>query len=91
MGDTRAVSTHDITCQEIVEIITDFLEGALPVDERDLVERHLAMCTWCQTYLDQMQHTLTVAGRLREDDVPQPMLDALADAFVAHRARPDEA
>jgi hypothetical protein len=38
-----------------------------------------------------MQHTLTVAGRLREDDVPQPMLDALADAFLAHRARPDEA
>jgi anti-sigma factor RsiW len=84
------VSAHDITCQELVEVITDFLEGALPVEERDLVERHLAMCTWCETYLDQMQYTLTVLGRLREDDVPPPMLDALAHAFRAQRARPDD-
>jgi anti-sigma factor RsiW len=85
------VSTHDITCRELVEVITDFLEGALPVEERDLVERHLAMCTWCETYLDQMQHTLAVVGRLREDEVPSPILDALAHAFRAHRARPDDA
>jgi predicted anti-sigma-YlaC factor YlaD len=83
------VGTHDITCRELVEVVTDFLEGALPVEERDLVERHLAMCTWCQTYLDQMQHALAVAGRLREDDVPPPMLDALVRAFRAQRARPD--
>jgi anti-sigma factor RsiW len=87
------VSTHDITCRELVEVITDFLEGALPVEERDLVERHLAMCTWCETYLDQMQRTLVVVGRLREDEdeVASPMLDALAQAFRAQRARPDDA
>jgi len=82
------VATHDITCRELVEVVTDFLEGALPVAQRDLVERHLAMCTWCETYLDQMQHTLTVAGALREDDVPAPVLDALARAFRMRHAHP---
>ncbi len=85
------MSAHDITCRELVEVITDYLEGALPVGERDLVERHLAMCTWCETYLDQMQHTLTIIGRLREDDVAPPMLDALAHAFRTRHARPDNA
>jgi anti-sigma factor RsiW len=84
------VSTQDITCRELVEVITDFLEGALPAQERELVERHLAMCPWCETYLDQMQRTLVVAGRLREDDVPPPILDALVHAFRAQRARPDD-
>lgn len=82
------MNTHDITCRELVEVVTDFLEGAMPADERDVVERHLAMCTWCQTYLDQMQHTLTVVGRLREDEVPAAMLDALAHAFRAQHADP---
>lgn len=80
------MSAHDITCRELVEVITDFLEGALPVEQRDLVERHLAMCTWCQTYLDQMRDTLAAAGRLREEDVPAPVLDALAQMFST-RAR----
>ena len=49
------MATHDITCREFVEVVTDLLESQLPVAERDLVERHLAMCTWCQTYTDQMR------------------------------------
>ena len=84
------MTTHDITCRELVEVITDFLEGTLPAQERDLVERHLAMCTWCETYLDQMRHTLTAVGRLREDDVPPPMLEALVHAFRTQRNRPDD-
>lgn len=85
------MSAHDITCRQLVEVITDFLEGALPVEERDVIERHLAMCAWCETYLDQVRHTLTVVGRLREDDVPPPMLDALAHLFVTQRPRTDDA
>jgi len=75
------MSTHDIRCRELVEVVTDLLEGQLPVEERDLVERYLAMCTWCQTYLDQMRHTLLVVGRLRESDVPDALIDSLARAF----------
>ena len=79
---------HDVRCREVVELVTDFLEGRMAVDRRDLFERHMAMCTWCQTYLDQMRHTLTVVGSLREDDVPAPLLDSLALAFTAEQANP---
>lgn len=82
------MASHDITCREVVEVVTDFLEGRLPVDDRDLFERHLAMCTWCQTYLDQMRYTLDVAGRLGQDDVPAPLLDALTQVFRAQRSAP---
>ncbi len=84
------MATHDITCREVVEVVTDFLEGQLPVARRDLFERHMAMCTWCQTYLEQMRETLAAAGRLRDDDVPEPLVDSLALAFRAERGRPPE-
>ncbi|MDQ2707304.1 MAG: zf-HC2 domain-containing protein [Actinomycetota bacterium] len=77
------MAVHDVTCREVVELLTDFLEGSLPVDRQDLLERHLAMCTWCETYLDQLRHNLTVLGQLREDDVPAAMVDSLAHAFRA--------
>ena len=78
---------HDVSCREVVELVTDFLEGRLAVKRRDLFERHLAMCTWCQTYLDQMRHTLSIVGFLREDEVPSPLVDSLALAFRAERSR----
>lgn len=77
---------EDVGCREVVELVTDFLEGTLAVDRRDVFERHIAMCTWCETYLYQMRHTLIVLGGLREDDVPAPLLDSLALAFRAERA-----
>jgi anti-sigma factor RsiW len=67
-------------------VITDYLEGTLPVAERDVLERHLSMCTWCQIYLDQMRRTVAVVGRLREDDVPAELVDALALAFRTERS-----
>jgi anti-sigma factor RsiW len=79
---------HDVRCREFVELITDLLEGALAVEERDVVERHLAMCTWCQTYVDQMRDTLTVLGRLGADGVPVQLVEALTGAFrLEHAAR----
>ena len=79
---------HDMTCREVVEVVTDFLEGRLAVDRRDVFERHMAMCTWCQTYLAQMRETLSVAGRLRDEDVPDPLVESLALAFRAERNQP---
>lgn len=76
---------EDVSCREVVELVTDFLEGTLAVDRRDVFERHIAMCTWCETYLYQMRHTLIVLGSLREEDVPAPLVDSLALAFRAER------
>jgi len=78
---------EDVSCREVVELVTDFLEGTLAIDRRDVFERHIAMCTWCETYLYQMRHTLIVLGGLREADVPAPLVDSLALAFRAERER----
>jgi len=76
---------EDVSCREVVELVTDFLEGTLAIDRRDVFERHIAMCTWCETYLYQMRHTLIVLGGLREGDVPAPLVDSLVLAFRAQR------
>lgn len=79
------MSTHDIRCRELVEVITDYLEGHLDIEQRDLVERHLAMCTWCADYLEQMRDTIALAGALGEDDIPDALVDSLAQMFLQRR------
>ena len=74
--------SHDhITCQEVVELVTDYLETALPADEAALFEQHLNFCDGCVWYLDQMRATVTTVGRLREQDVPAETREWLMTAF----------
>ena len=47
---------HEIICREFVELVTDYLEGALAPETVDLVEQHLVMCDWCRDYLGHMAH-----------------------------------
>ena len=82
------MAAHDITCREFVEVVTDLLESQLPVHERDLVERHLAMCTWCRTYTRQMRETVAHVGRLREEEVAPELVRALTEAFRARNETP---
>lgn len=80
------VAVHDVRCREVVELVTDFLEGSLAVERRDPFERHIAMCTWCQTYFDQMLATLDVTNRISPDDVPPELVEELAAVFRLERA-----
>ena len=82
------MATHDITCREFVEVVTDLMESQLPVAERDLVERHLAMCTWCQTYTDQMRESVAQVARLREDEVAPELVRSLTATFRARHGTP---
>jgi len=75
----------DLSCQEVVELITDYLEGALSPEERARVEQHLGLCEGCATYLDQMRHTVRVAGALRERDLDPALRDQLVGAFRGWR------
>jgi len=75
------MAVREITCQQLVELVTDYLEDRLPVEERLLFEEHLAFCTWCVTYLDQMRQTIQVAGTLREDDLDPHARDAMLKVF----------
>lgn len=76
-----ANSAEHITCQEVVELVTDYFEGALPADETDLFEQHLNFCEGCDWYVDQMRTTISTVGRLVEEDVPPEARDRLLTAF----------
>ena len=78
---------HDhVVCQEFVELVTDYREGALPEDRRDMVEEHLVVCDWCKTYLEQIEATtdaLPAAGL--DEPLSQDARAALLSAFRAWR------
>ena len=59
-----------LSCREVVELTTDYLERALPTAEASLFEQHLNFCDGCERYLDQMRKTIATVGRPREADVP---------------------
>jgi anti-sigma factor RsiW len=59
-----------MTCKELVELVTEYLEGALSPEERERFEAHLADCQGCTTYFDQMRQTITLVGSLTEETIP---------------------
>jgi len=74
-------NTDEMSCQELVEVITHYLEGALSPADRARFEEHLAVCPGCQTYLDQMRHTIRTLGKLTEESLPSPVREELLQAF----------
>ena len=70
-----------IACQEMVELVTDYLEGGLSWRERRRFERHIAGCDGCSAYLEEMRRTLRVLGRLDEETISPEARDALLHAF----------
>ena len=74
-----------LTCREVVELLSDYLEDMLPAGERARVEAHLATCPDCMAYLEQLRTTIGALGRLREPDVPAPLLARLVAAFRGWR------
>lgn len=77
---------EQLSCQELVELVTDYLEGVLPEDERARFEEHLAICDGCHTYVDQMRTTLRVTGELRAEALTPDAETALRRAFRDWRA-----
>ncbi len=72
---------EQLSCQEFVELVTDYLEGALPEEERLRFEEHISRCDGCTAYLEQIRQTVTVAGRLTEDALSPDAERALLGAF----------
>jgi len=77
---------RDLACIELVELVTDYLEGALPARRQRAIEHHLAQCDGCAAYVEQMRETRRMAGALRGEDVPDAAVDALLAAFRAQHA-----
>jgi anti-sigma factor RsiW len=72
---------RDLPCREVVELVTDYLEGALGERDRERVERHLGGCDGCDAYLDQMRLTLRLAGRIEPDSIDPVFRERLVEAF----------
>jgi anti-sigma factor RsiW len=64
------MTVDELACQELVEVITDYLEGTLPPHDRARFEAHLAECRGCDTYVAQMRQTIRGLRRLDEDALP---------------------
>ena len=79
----------DLPCAVFVEMVTDYLDGAIPADLRARLDAHLAICPGCRSVLEQIQQVVRLAGRLRDDDVealPDADREELMAAFRAARS-----
>jgi anti-sigma factor RsiW len=70
-----------LVCQEIVELVTDYLEGTLARSQRRRFEAHLVGCEHCTEYLAQMRETISLTGRLRSDDLTPAMREEFAALY----------
>jgi anti-sigma factor RsiW len=75
------MSERGLTCHEVIDLLSNYLEDALPPDERRRVDEHLALCDGCETYLEQIRETIRLSGGLTEEQVPEEEKVALLVAF----------
>ena len=64
-----------LSCRELVELVTEYLEGTLSRADRMRFENHIADCDHCTEYLRQMKRTIELTGHLRDEDIPDELLE----------------
>ena len=75
------MTPRELACIELVELLTDYLEDALPPDEVAAVDAHLASCPQCRIHLAQLRATIDALGSVPEQILPEAAYDALLSAF----------
>ena len=70
-----------LTCGEIIQLTTEYLEGTMPPDTRLRFERHVAICPPCRGFLGQMRETLRISGQITEESISPETREALLEAF----------
>jgi len=70
-----------LSCQQMVELVTEYLDGVMEPRRRAKFEAHLAGCDGCTNYVEQFRTTVSVVGRLEVSDVPEPVMAELISAF----------
>jgi anti-sigma factor RsiW len=75
------VSGEDMTCKEVVEIVSDYLEDVLSAQDRARFEAHLAGCAGCTAYVEQMREIIRLTGMVTEEQVPAEHRERLRRAF----------
>jgi len=75
------MTQHPLTCKELVELVTEYLENTLPLDERMRFEDHLKGCSGCRTYLEQMRQMIQMVGCLSEESIAPETQKELLNIF----------
>ncbi len=76
-----AESADHLSCQEVVELVTEYLDESLPAEEASLFEQHLNFCEGCVWYVDQLRTTVETVGEIREEQIPPETKEQLMGAF----------
>lgn len=79
---TRGRRRRNVVCRQLVEMVTDYLEGDLDPVERAAVDAHLAQCGHCHGYVEQVRRMLALTGRTDEPaEIPADLLDTLTERY----------
>jgi predicted anti-sigma-YlaC factor YlaD len=70
-----------VSCEQFVELVTEYLEGVMDSESKQRFEEHLALCPGCVTYLDQIRETIRLAGRVQAEDLSMAARQHLLQAF----------
>jgi anti-sigma factor RsiW len=81
------MTTEALSCQELVELVTEYLEEAMAADERRRFEEHLDQCGGCKRYVEQMRETIRLVGRLTPEAIGPEAEAALLTAFRGWNSR----
>ena len=85
MSQPHASPSDEIVCRELVELVTPYLENAMPAHERALLEQHLAECDGCQTYVQQMRLTIQAIGHVPDEAITSQTREQVLAIFRAWR------
>jgi len=88
-GETELYVTQsdEMACNELVDVVTEYLEGSLRADDRRRLEAHLDECTYCVQYVDQFRVTIAATGALTVESIAPERRAAVLDAFRGWRDR----
>ena len=82
------IQLPEMPCRELVELVTEYLEGGLSAYDRTRFEAHLADCEYCLAYVEQMRTTIRLLGRIPEESIPADAMQSLTAAFRGWHGRP---
>jgi len=83
-------ATNEMTCQELVELITAYLDGTLPESERSRFDAHVRTCSGCEAYIEQMRMTIGMLGKLSEESISAEARRDLLATFRTWKANGTE-
>ena len=80
-GQVMHLMAGNMSCQELVDLMTEYFEGSLTFTDRIRFQIHLGFCVGCRNYLNQMKHTIRTLGKLPSEPMPTEVREELLKRF----------